>query len=427
MGAEANILAAAKLRAKTPVGSVLNTQEWSQVPLALRERAFFSAEVEKVRLLSRMQSSIQTALDGVRRAGKGANGGPGAFQTREKFVTEMQSVARSEGLDPRGPGAPGGFAQPERYGTMRDITSSQRLRLIYDHQTASAQEFARWKAEQDPDVLDAYPAQEFIRVEKRKMPRTNWPQRWDDAGGQFFSGKMIALKNDPVWAALSRFGTPYPPFDFGSGMGLRDVSRRDAEKLGLIKPGERPKPAEQDFNAKLEASVAELSPEYRRQLQSTFGDQIAIEGDTVQWRGNLLGDLYQQAVTDKSHQDRVSLGAVTPATVQMIQSATGLDLTGHTFDIGANDVRHAVSGHGEPGTDRKGKPTGEQEPDQRPLTQMDFQLLPFVLREPDRVVPGTKSGSFRLEKDIDGKTVATFLQRSVKNQLANIVTMWVKK
>lgn len=277
MGAEANLLAAAKLRAKAPLGSVLNTQELGQLPLALRERAFFSAEVEKVKLLSRMQSSIQTSLDVVRRPGMGLDGGDGAFQSRGRFITEMQEMARREGLDPRGLG------KPEAYGTIRDVTSVPRLKLIYDQQMQSSQEYARWKAEQDPDVLAAYPAQQFIRVAARKVPRTNWPERWDEAGGQFFNGKMIALKSDPVWAALSRFGVPWPPFDFGSGMGLRDVGRREAEQLGLITPGETPKPAEEDFNAKLQASVTELSPAYRAELESTFGDQIKFVGDAIVW------------------------------------------------------------------------------------------------------------------------------------------------
>jgi hypothetical protein len=31
--------------------------------------------------------------------------------------------------------------------------------------------------------------------------------------------RMIARKDSPIWEALSRFGTPYPPFDFNSGCG----------------------------------------------------------------------------------------------------------------------------------------------------------------------------------------------------------------
>lgn len=277
MPAEANILASAKLAEKAIVGSVLNSAEWSQVPIALRERAFFSATVEKLRLLQRMQDRVQTAADMLRRPGMGTDGGDGAFQTREKFIAEMQQLARDEGLDPRGLG------NSAAYGTIRDITSERRLKLIWDTQTQSAQEFARWKAEQDSDVLDAYPAQELVRVETRLHPRHDWSERFDEAGGTLRDGRMVALKNDPVWTKISRFGTPWPPFDYGSGMGLRDVSREDAEALGLLSPGERVQPMEKDFNSGVAASVADLSPKYRELLKATFGNQIHVTGDAVQW------------------------------------------------------------------------------------------------------------------------------------------------
>lgn len=276
----ANPLAVEKIRAKTPVGSPLNSAEWGDLPIELRERAQFSSEIEKLRFLQRVQDRVSQAVEMIRRPGEGVDGGDGAFQTREKFIAELQQIAREEGLDPRGrPGL------EDRAGTLRDPTSERRLRLIYDQQIESAQEYARWKAEQDPDVLDAYPAQEFIRVESRKVPRTDWAQRWTEAGGTPIGDRMVALKNDPVWAKLSRFGTPYPPFDFGSGMGLRDVSRKEAEQLGLIAPGERPVPVERKFNADLAASVKDLKPEWINHLLDTFGDQIAIEDGVAKWRG----------------------------------------------------------------------------------------------------------------------------------------------
>lgn len=39
---------------------------------------------------------------------------------------------------------------------------------------------------------------------------------------------MIALKSDRVWTNFSRFGRPYPPSDFGSGMGVEDIDRDEA-------------------------------------------------------------------------------------------------------------------------------------------------------------------------------------------------------
>ena len=52
---------------------------------------------------------------------------------------------------------------------------------------------------------------------------------------KLFQNRMVALKSDPVWTKISRFGHPYPPFDWGSGMGVEDVSREDVLSLGVIK------------------------------------------------------------------------------------------------------------------------------------------------------------------------------------------------
>src|ERR1700686_2309061 len=246
MPSEPNPLAVAAIQAKTPVGSPLNTEGWSNVPLALRESAQFSARVESMRLLQRVQDRIENAVGMLRREGMGKDGGEGAFQTREKFVAELQQIARDEGLDPLN------FGEPGLAGGLQDITSVRRLNLVYDIQTENAHEYAKWKMDQDPDVLNAYPAQEFIRVSPRLHPRLDWKARWLEAGGR--AGRMVALKTDPVWIALSVFGRPWPPFDYGSGMGLRDISRREAVALGVMKKGEKVKPIDKPFTEKMEAS-----------------------------------------------------------------------------------------------------------------------------------------------------------------------------
>lgn len=57
-----------------------------------------------------------------------------------------------------------------------------------------------------------------------------------EAGGKLYDGRMIALRNDPIWRGISRFGSPVPPFDFNSGMGLEEVNRFEAEALGVELP-----------------------------------------------------------------------------------------------------------------------------------------------------------------------------------------------
>jgi hypothetical protein len=277
--AQPNPLAVAAIKAKTPIGSPLNSAGWEKVPVALRETSQLSARVESMRLLQRIQDRLTTAVENLRREGTGRDGGEGAFQSREKFVAEMQSIAREEGLDPRN------FGEGGKLGGLEDITSVRRLNLIFDIQTENAQEFAKWKMDQDPDALNAFPAQELIRVEPRLHPRLDWKERWLEAGGKLYGGRMIALKTDPVWIALSRFGRPWPPFDYGSGMGLRDISRREAIALGLMKKDERIQPKEADFTKGLQASVTDLDAKMQSALKRAFGDQVEIVGGVAKWKG----------------------------------------------------------------------------------------------------------------------------------------------
>jgi len=84
----------------------------------------------------------------------------------------------------------------------------------------------------DPETLDAYPARELVKARNGEEPY-DWKARWIESGGQLRRGRMIALKNDPVWLNISDFGHPHPPFAFGSGMDVVDVSRVDAVELQL--------------------------------------------------------------------------------------------------------------------------------------------------------------------------------------------------
>jgi hypothetical protein len=280
--ASPNPIAVAKVRAKTPVGSPLKSADWEKlVSVGLRDRAVFSATVEEMRYLDKVANDVRTAIENRRRI-LADNASPartteGAYQTRERFIQELQQIGREAGLTPE---------DPELRGGIQDPTSERRLKLIWDMQTRQAQEFAKFKMDQDADVLDAYPAQEFTRIESRKVERDDWQERWERAGGELYDGRMIALKTDPVWAKLSRFGTPWPPFDYGSGMGLIDISRKEAEELGLIEPNEKITPMDADFNQKLEASVSDLSDKMQTALKTIFGDQITIENGVAKWLGS---------------------------------------------------------------------------------------------------------------------------------------------
>jgi hypothetical protein len=82
-------------------------------------------------------------------------------------------------------------------------------------------------------VLDQWPAQEFFRAYPRAVHR-DWLSRWTKAGGHLYDGKMVALKDDPIWYPLSDFQLPFPPFAPDSGMDVRDIDRDTSMKLELI-------------------------------------------------------------------------------------------------------------------------------------------------------------------------------------------------
>src|SRR3954454_25160938 len=96
-----NPLAVEAIKAKTPVGSPLNSEGWGGkfnpetglweggVPQALREPAQFSSKDESFRLLQRIQDRLTTAIENLRPAVMGSDGGEGAYQRREKFVGEV--------------------------------------------------------------------------------------------------------------------------------------------------------------------------------------------------------------------------------------------------------------------------------------------------------------------------------------------------
>lgn len=268
--------AVSQLSARTPIGSVLRTLEWERMPLALRQRAQFSAGVTSVRVMKGIQDRLMDAIQNVRQAAQGRrleSGGPGTFKMdRQKFVADVRALAMQAGLAPQDDAAEGG---------LTDITSEARLNLIWRTQMEQARGHAYWKRGQKKTVLNAWPAQELIRVRSSKVER-DWASRWRAAGGEIIKGRMAALKDDPIWKRISRFGTPWPPFDFNSGMGLREMDREEAIALGLIDPEAELEPVDEEFNRDLEASL-EVGEEWQSALKTLFGDQVEFEGGKARW------------------------------------------------------------------------------------------------------------------------------------------------
>jgi hypothetical protein len=128
-----------------------------------------------------------------------------------------------------------------------EIANDGRATLILNTMVEMTRGWGQYVQSITPSALAAFPAQELVRVRDR-VDKREWLIRFARAGGTVAEGKppvglaltnsgqagrAIAAKMSPVWEALSRFGNPWPPYDFNSGVGIRGVSRAEALKLGV--------------------------------------------------------------------------------------------------------------------------------------------------------------------------------------------------
>ena len=243
---------------KALFGSNLSSEQLSSLPVEFRNRSIFSARVEELRVLFDIREKVSRI----------AAGKLSASEARRDLRTLLDSMGYDPGDD---------------RGTIKDLLTKRRLDLILQTNARQARGYVQHLEATSAGALLATPGQELIRVRRRNVPR-DWRSRWTEAGGKLYDGRMIALKTDPIWTRISRFGNPYPPFDFGSGMGVEGVGRRECIRLGVIGPDDPPQkvPPREDFNANLQASVpfGADSPEYRA-LQRQYGDKVSFENGAV--------------------------------------------------------------------------------------------------------------------------------------------------
>lgn len=257
--------AVSRFESRRATPSSMSSADWEKIAPAIREKCFFSARVNNAEVLGKMRELIGEAVDSAKRSPQKA------LLSRDKFISEMKEYLRGKGYSMGG-------------SKLTDITSRRRLGLIYQMNVDEAREYGRYVRGQNSDLLNAYPAWEFVRVEERRVPRSNWRERWLAAGGKIYGGRMVALKSDAVWINLSRFGRPYPPFDFGSGMGVEDVDRTEAINLGLL-PDDEPADEVPDFECVLESEVSlERIPEDMRGQFIKDTPNAEIRGDKLLMR-----------------------------------------------------------------------------------------------------------------------------------------------
>uniref|UniRef100_UPI0032B16530 hypothetical protein n=1 Tax=uncultured Limnobacter sp. TaxID=199681 RepID=UPI0032B16530 len=161
-----------KLGRKKAIAKKLSSKQWAAMPTQIRDRAYFTANVESMKFLNRSQKMMKDYLSGAREMVTTPDGRRVSAlkkTSRADFVYEMQKLAKETGLGDVLP--PGEDMSRDMITRTKDIASESRLNLIFDTQTQQAQAYGYYKQGQDPAILDAYPCQRFIRAEQRKEPR----------------------------------------------------------------------------------------------------------------------------------------------------------------------------------------------------------------------------------------------------------------
>ncbi len=297
-------------------------------------------------------------------------------------------------------------------GGLQDPTSRARAQVIVDTNAGLAAGYIRHCEDMTLGARLLYPCKELVRspVSNPKMPR-DWRDRWRKAGGKTYgtSERMIALVEDPIWSKLSRFGSPYPQFDYNSGMITVPVSYDEAasDSLGVIpkdyKPVENPK--QSGFNDDLTATIPYKgnSPEYKK-LTDTFGDQISHKDGVIQWRPHMVSEAFERKEPFK-----INLGNPTETLAKMLSEEHRKMLKQKSFTISDKWLREEDN-HGYDHFEGK-----EYRDINIPLKPGDLDMLPSMWRNPDEVVESARDKNVILLKinTLDGGVLTAIVD--IKN------------
>ena len=373
--------AAEKILQKALVASNIDSREWNSVQAGLRDRAFISSQVAEHQFLDAF------------RTGSAAHAAGAADISKIRMA--LRDYLTRKGYQPT----------DEERGTIKDLTLKARLDVIIKTNVATARGFVRYANGMSPGAFAAFPAMKLLRIRQRKQGRA-WDARWKAAGDSVGwkgatpdFGTRTALKDSPIWQALGEgaggyrdgLGNPFPPFAWGSGVGVVDVSRKEAIELGLISDEElREKTAEMQkqrdagslpgMNANMR--VEDPNGNLYGVLRKKFGDQIQRDGNVIKWRSEVFKDAFDGG------NFTIRLGKAEPSLVSMLPS--GIEFNGWQ-NTPLSITQDWLNNTREDGTDHRSHFDGYGT-DAIPLQKGDVDLLPSIWRSPDRAWLDTRKG-----------------------------------
>ena len=227
------------------------------------ERAFFVSGVEPGVILSDFEDKF----------GKVASGA----LSYEEAQQAIRETLRRQGYRPPATGQ----------GGIQDLSSWLRIQVVMETNAAMAHGYRNWynwTQDNDTGVF------KFSRSQGREDPRY-WAERWNRArvgledeateavSSGFIRGETVgyALAASDIWIRLSRFGTPYPPFDYLSGMNIAPVGAEEARAAGLDVSRVRSAPA--SFNATLESNAVGVTNANADKIRRILKDAVRIESE----------------------------------------------------------------------------------------------------------------------------------------------------
>ena len=249
------------MRAKVTVPAAgMSSADWDGVDPDIRERSYWTARQGHYARVQGFRDRSQGIVDG--------------NLSEADALREVRAMLKATGYQP----------EPGTEGTIQDLNSDARQRLILETNVAMVQE----RAYRDSMMGSlAYPAQRLVRIRYSRQPR-DWAARWREAAaavnyeGVATDGSHIALLTSPIWRKLSRFDLPYPPFDFNSGMGVDPVDYEEAQRHGLVIPEATVDDMDgESLNASLEASIAKMDGDLQQAFVEALEDCVEVEGDRV--------------------------------------------------------------------------------------------------------------------------------------------------